>query len=73
MGAGRLEIPEALSVIPMPSEEEHIATLVPPDEYVRNANQMASVSTRKLLFVKRKELALKPFELLQFPISALVR
>lgn len=58
-----------MTMTTMPSEEEHIATLVHPDEYARNVNQMASVSTHKLVFVKRKELALKPFELLQFPLD----
>jgi hypothetical protein len=52
-----------------PTEDEHIATLVYSDEYARYANQMASVSSQKLIFVKRKELAMKPYELLEFPIS----
>jgi hypothetical protein len=50
-------------------QEQHIATLVHTDEYARNANQMASVSSRKLVFIKRKELALKPFELLEFELQ----
>ena len=48
-------------------EDQHIATLVHGDEYARNAGQIASVSERHLLFVKRKELALKPFELVELP------
>ncbi|MFZ6654486.1 hypothetical protein [Undibacterium sp. TJN19] len=50
-------------------DEEHIATLVYPDEYAKNINQIASVSTQKLVFVKRKVASLTPFELLQFSLS----
>jgi hypothetical protein len=53
----------------MPIEEEHIATLVHPDEYARNVNQIATLTTHTLVFVKRKELALKPFEIVRFPLS----
>ncbi len=52
-----------------PNEEEHIATLVHPDEYARNAGQVASLSTSRILFVKRRELALKPFELVEYPTA----
>ncbi len=48
------------------SEHEHIATLVHADEYARNASQVANLSTDKLVFIKRKELALKPFELVEY-------
>lgn len=51
------------------SEEEHIATLVHPDEYARNVSQVAKLSTDKLVFIKRKELALKPFELTEYPMA----
>ena len=50
-------------------QEEHIATFVHPDEYARNPNQVACVTTRKIVFVKRKELAMKPFELVEFPLD----
>jgi hypothetical protein len=50
-------------------EEEHIATLAHPDEYAKHVSQIASVSTHKLVFIKRKMMALTPFELVQFPIS----
>lgn len=56
--------PQALS-----DEERTIATLVHSDEYVRHANQVAKLTTHKILFVKRKELALKPYELIEFPIG----
>ncbi|MBB6577597.1 hypothetical protein HNP33_001654 [Comamonas odontotermitis] len=52
-------------------EAEHVATLVYPDEYSKNVNQVASVSSERILFVKRKELAMTPYELLQFPTSSL--
>ena len=51
------------------SEEEHVATLVHPDEYVRNASQVAKLSTERLVFIKRKELSMTPFELVEYPIS----
>lgn len=50
-------------------EEEHIATLVHPDEYARNVGQVATLSTSRILFVKRRELAHKPFELVEYPTS----
>lgn len=53
----------------MTDEEEHVARLVYPDEYAKNVSQVASISTHRLFYVKRKELALKPYELLEFPIS----
>jgi len=51
------------------AEEEHVATLVHADEYARNASQVASITTHKLVFIKRKELALKPFELVEYPMD----
>jgi len=51
------------------AEEEHIATLVHADEYARNASQVATISTHKLVFIKRKELAMKPFELVEYPMG----
>lgn len=50
-------------------QEEHIATLVHDDEYGRNAGQVAKISSERLLFVKRKELALNPYELVELPFS----
>ncbi|WP_428001311.1 hypothetical protein [Acidovorax sp.] len=50
---------------------EHIATLVHSDEYAKYVNQVASVSSERILFVKRKELAMTPYELIEFPTSAL--
>jgi hypothetical protein len=51
------------------SEEELVAIFVHPDEYARNVNRVASVSTHSILFVKRKELAMTPFELQRFPLA----
>lgn len=50
-------------------EAQHIATLVHDDEYRRNAGQIAKVSSERLLFIKRKELALKPYELVELPVA----
>jgi hypothetical protein len=51
-------------------EEQNVATLVLPDDYAKNPNQVARLSSRRILFVKRKEFALKPFELIELPTSA---
>ena len=51
-------------------ETEHVATLVHPDEYAKYVNRVASISSDRILFVKRKELAMTPYELLEFPTSA---
>ncbi len=62
--------PHRITLMTTPAaEEEHVATLVHPDEYIRNANQVAKLSTDKLVFIKRKELALKPFELVEYPMT----
>ncbi|MFC5498566.1 hypothetical protein ACFPOE_13550, partial [Caenimonas terrae] len=50
-------------------EERRIATLVLPEDYGRNAGQVASLSTHAILYIKRKELSLKPFELISLPAS----
>ena len=50
-------------------EEQTIAVLVLPEEYAKNANQVARLSTHKIVFVKRKELSLKPFQLVELPMS----
>lgn len=51
------------------TEDEHITTLVHPDEYAKNVNQVASVYVNRLIFVKRKFAALTRFELIQVPMS----
>lgn len=51
-------------------EDEHIATLVHADEYAKNVGQVASISTHRILYVKRRELAMTPYELLEFPTSS---
>lgn len=53
----------------MNTNDEITVTLVHHDEYEKNVNQVACISSDALLFVKRKELALKPFELIQYPMS----
>ena len=44
-------------------EGEFIATLVFPDDYAKHPNQIASLSTQRLIFIKRKELAMTPYEI----------
>lgn len=51
------------------AEEEWVATLLHPDEYAANVNNVATVTTRKIVYIKRKELALKPFERVEYPIA----
>ena len=50
-------------------EEQRIVTLVLPEDYARNAGQIASLSTHEILYIRRKELSLKPFELIPLPAS----
>lgn len=50
-------------------KDEHIATLVYPDEYAKNVSQIASVSSQMLIYVKRRELAMTPFDLLYFSMD----
>ena len=49
--------------------EEWIVTLVHPDEYVRNNNQVAGLSTQRVIYIKGKTLALKAFERIDYPLS----
>jgi len=58
-----------MSAEPNEIEEQRIATLVHPDEYRKSPNQVATLSTERILFVKRKELSFKPFELVYFPVA----
>jgi len=56
-------------MIPESTSEEWVATLLHPDEYAANVNNVATVTTDKIVYIKRKELALKPFERLEYPIA----
>src|SRR2546428_2264839 len=51
-------------------EEQSVATLVLQEDYAKNPNQVARLSSQRILFIKRKEFALKPFELIELPTSA---
>ncbi len=53
-----------------PDEEQNVATLVLPEDYVKNPNQIARVSSQRIIFIKRKEFSLSPFELIELPVSA---
>lgn len=50
------------------TEVEHIATLVHSDEYEKYLNQVASVYTDRLIFVKRKFAAFSSYELIELPL-----
>jgi hypothetical protein len=50
-------------------EEESVAILVLPEDYRKNSDQVARISNRKIIYVKGKLFALKPFELVALPIS----
>jgi hypothetical protein len=56
------------SLVTSDEEEQHIATLVHEDEYKRNAGQIAKIYSRHLVYVKRKEFSLKPYEIVEFPL-----
>ncbi len=49
--------------------EEQIATLIEPEEYLLHLNQVASLSSRNILFLKRKFFSKSGFELVQYPVS----
>jgi hypothetical protein len=49
--------------------EEHIATLVHPDEYSHHLNQVAGLSTKNIVFLKRKFLSKAGSELVKLPVS----
>jgi len=49
--------------------EEFVATLVHPDEYLNHLNQVASLTTRNIRFIKRKFASRAGCELVEFPLS----
>ncbi len=51
------------------NEREVLAVLVSPDEYTKAPNNVASVTTSQIIFIKRKEFAIKPYEVVDFPIN----
>jgi hypothetical protein len=51
-------------------ESTHIATLVWPEEYVKSPNQVAIVNRKTITFVKRKEFAMTPYAVEQFPTES---
>ena len=53
--------------------EEFVATLVHPDEYLNHLNQVASLTTRNIRFIKRKFASRAGCELVEFPLSDCVR
>lgn len=54
-------------------EGEFIATLIHPEGYAKQVNQVATVWSNQLRFIKRKELALEPFAVGLVPIAAVRR
>jgi hypothetical protein len=51
------------------THERNIATFVTPSDYARNANQIAAVTTHRLLFVERRSPGHKLFELVEFSLA----
>jgi hypothetical protein len=51
------------------NDEEFIATLLHPDEYSHHMNQVASVTTNNIIFLKRKFVSKSGFELIKYPLS----
>ena len=51
-------------------ESTHIATLIWPEEYVKSPNQVAIVNKKTITFVKRKEFAMTPYAIEQFPTES---
>jgi uncharacterized membrane protein len=50
-------------------DEEAVATFVHSDEYAKNVSQVAYVTTHKIVHVRRKEFAMQPFALEQYPLA----
>lgn len=51
-------------------EGDFIATLIQPDGYAKQVNQVATVWSNQIRFIRRKELALQPFTVELIPMSA---
>lgn len=48
--------------------EETVATLIHPDEYAHHFNQIAKLTTKNIIFLKRKFVSKSGWELISFPI-----
>lgn len=55
------------------NSEEHVATLILPDEYMRHLNQVASLSTKGIVVLKRKFVSKSGWELVSYPLSDCAR
>ena len=58
---------DVVTAEPQTADTGYIATLVHPDEYVKNPNQVAVVTRKAITFVKRKEFAMSPYALEDYP------
>jgi hypothetical protein len=54
-------------------EGEFISTLISPEGYASQVNQVATVWSDQLRYIRRKELALQPFGVEMIPMSAVKR
>ena len=52
-----------------PDDEESIAVLVHPDEFKKNPNQVASLTDKRIKYIRGKTLAMNPFEIEYYPIE----
>ena len=52
-----------------PDDEESIAILVHPDEFKNNPNQVASLTDKRIKYIRGKTLAMNPFEIEYYPIE----
>jgi len=52
-----------------PGSEESVAILVHPDEYLKQLNQVASLTTRSIRLVKRKFVSKTGWEIAEIPLS----
>jgi hypothetical protein len=50
-------------------EGEFVTTLIPPEHYARQVSQVATVWENQLRFIRRKELAMQPYEIDMIPMS----
>jgi len=52
-----------------PDDEQSVAILVHPDDYKKNRNQVASVTVKRIKYIRGKTLGVNPFEVEHYPIE----
>lgn len=53
----------------MTNSEQHVATLIFPNEYMRQLNSIAGLTTQNVIFLRRKFVTKEGWELVKYPIG----